>query len=140
MSSSPATFVTTGCTAPSAISWVSIREAAAHLARRGPRPVAEPYVCIPVRSTTQCKYGTTPHGTGLIWNLIPEEEAGDRPVQERAHWVTHAEFFVGLSSGLSWLARDAGTPVVMISGCTIHQRIRDALSNDQPSRLQFLLE
>jgi hypothetical protein len=43
-------------------------------------------------------------GTGLIWNYIPEDETGDRPPQERAHWLTHAEFFVGLSSSLSWLA------------------------------------
>jgi autotransporter strand-loop-strand O-heptosyltransferase len=110
------------------------------------RPVPEPYVCIAVQSTTQCKYWNNPngwrdivaflkqagyrvicidqkptHGTGLIWNHIPngaEDETGDRPLQERAHWLTHAEFFVGLSSGLSWLAWAAGTPVVMISGCT----------------------
>jgi hypothetical protein len=30
----------------------------------------------------------------------------------------HAEFFIGLSSGLSWLAWAAGRPVVMISGFT----------------------
>jgi autotransporter strand-loop-strand O-heptosyltransferase len=110
------------------------------------RPLAEPYVCIAVQSTTQCKYWNNPdgwreivaflkqagyrvicidrkptHGTGLIWNHIPngaEDETGDRPLQERAHWLKHAEFFVGLSSGLSWLAWAAGTPVVMISGST----------------------
>jgi autotransporter strand-loop-strand O-heptosyltransferase len=110
------------------------------------RPVAEPYVCIAVQSTTQCKYWNNPngwreivaflkqagyrvicidqkpaHGTGLIWNHIPngaEDETGDRPLQERARWLKHAEFFVGLSSGLSWLAWAVGTPVVMISGCT----------------------
>jgi dienelactone hydrolase len=26
-----------------------------------------------------------------------------RPLQERARWLKHADFFVGLSSGLSWL-------------------------------------
>jgi len=110
------------------------------------RPVAEPYVCIAVQSTTQCKYWNNPngwreivaflkqagyrvicidqkptHGTGLIFNHIPngaEDETGDRPLQERARWLKHAEFFVGLSSGLSWLAWAVGTPVVMISGCT----------------------
>jgi autotransporter strand-loop-strand O-heptosyltransferase len=110
------------------------------------RPVAEPYVCIAVQSTTQCKYWNNPngwreivaflkharyrvicidqkptHGTGLIWNHIPngaEDETGDRPLQERARWLKHAEFFVGLSSGLSWLAWAVGIPVVMISGFT----------------------
>jgi len=107
-------------------------------------PIAEPYVCIAVQSTTQSKYWNNPagwreivaflkeagyrvicidqkptHGTGLVWNHIPngvEDETGDRPLQERARWLKHAKFFVGLSSGLSWLAWAVGTPVVMISG------------------------
>ena len=43
---------------------------------------------------------------------------GDRrqAARGRARWIKHGEFFVGLSSGLSWLASATGTPVVMISG------------------------
>jgi autotransporter strand-loop-strand O-heptosyltransferase len=110
------------------------------------RPIAEPYVCIAVQSSTQCKYWNNPrgwrevvaflrarglrvicldqkpeHGTGLVWNHIPngaEDETGDRPLAERARWLRHAEFFVGLSSGLSWLAWAVGIPVVLISGFT----------------------
>ena len=110
------------------------------------RPIPEPYVCIGVQSTTQGKYWNNPggwfeivrflkeagyrvicidqkptHGGGLIWNHIPngaEDQTGDRPIVERARWLKHADFFVGLSSGLSWLAWAAGTPVVMISGLT----------------------
>jgi autotransporter strand-loop-strand O-heptosyltransferase len=110
------------------------------------RPIAEPYVCIAVQSTTQSKYWNNPngwreiiaflkeagyrvvcidqkavHGTGMIWNHLPngaEDETGDKPLQERARFLKHAEFFVGLSSGLSWLAWAAGIPVVMISGFT----------------------
>jgi autotransporter strand-loop-strand O-heptosyltransferase len=110
------------------------------------RPIAEPYVCIAVQSTTQSKYWNNPngwreivrflrdagyrvvcidqkptHGSGLIWNHIPngaEDETGDRPLPERARWLKHAEFFIGLSSGLSWLAWAMGRPVVMISGFT----------------------
>src|SRR6202012_3953389 len=36
----------------------------------------------------------------------------------RAPWLRHADFFVGLSSGLAWLAWACGTPVAMISGFT----------------------
>jgi autotransporter strand-loop-strand O-heptosyltransferase len=110
------------------------------------RPIAEPYVCIAVQSTTQSKYWNNPtgwreivrflkdagyrvvcidqkatHGVGLIWNHIPngaEDETGDRPLAERARWIRHAEFFIGLSSGLSWLAWAMGKPVVLISGFT----------------------
>jgi autotransporter strand-loop-strand O-heptosyltransferase len=110
------------------------------------RPIAEPYVCIATQSTTQSKYWNNPHGwreivgflkeagyrvicidqkpvhgTGLVWNHIPhgaEDETGDRPLAERARWLRHADFFIGLSSGLSWLAWAAGTPVVMIAGFT----------------------
>jgi autotransporter strand-loop-strand O-heptosyltransferase len=110
------------------------------------RPIPEPYVVIAVQSTTQSKYWNNPtgwhdiiaflkeagyrvicidqrrvHGTGLVWNHVPhgvEDQTGDQPLSERARWIKHAEFFVGLSSGLSWLAWATGTPVVMISGFT----------------------
>ncbi len=110
------------------------------------RPIEEPYVCIATQSTTQAKYWNNPdgwravikmlkeagyrvicidqkpvHGQGLIWNHMPngaEDETGDRTLQERVRWLRHADFFIGLSSGLSWLAWAAGTPVVMISGFT----------------------
>lgn len=110
------------------------------------RPIADPYVCIGVQSSSGCKYWNNPagwravvaaikargyrvvcidqkpvHGTGLMWTSIPhgaEDETGDRPLTERARWLRHAAGFVGLSSGLSWLAWAAGTPVLMISGFT----------------------
>ena len=108
------------------------------------RPVPEPYVCIAVQATSYAKTWANPHGwhdvvrflkgngyrvicidqkrvhgTGLVWTHIPhgaEDETGDRPLIERARWLRHASAFVGLSSGLSWLAWGAGCPVVMISG------------------------
>jgi autotransporter strand-loop-strand O-heptosyltransferase len=110
------------------------------------RPIAEPYVCIAAQASTHCKNWTNPagwreivrflkqhgyrvvcidkqpaNGTGIVWNHMPhgvEDQTGDRPLAERARWLKHADFFVGLSSGLSWLAWAAGTPVVMISGFT----------------------
>ena len=61
------------------------------------------------------------HGHGLVWTHIPhgaDDETGDRPLAERARWLRHAAFFVGLSSGLAWLAWAVGTKVVMIAGFT----------------------
>ncbi|MGC2855821.1 autotransporter strand-loop-strand O-heptosyltransferase [Novispirillum sp. DQ9] len=112
----------------------------------GGPPFPEPYVCIAVQSSTQCKYWNNPggwrdvvshlsglgyrvvcidqrpmHGQGIVWNHLPhgvEDQTGDRPLAERARWIRHADVFIGLSSGLSWLAWAVGTPVVMISGFT----------------------
>ncbi len=110
------------------------------------RPIAEPYVVIAVQSSSGAKYWNNPdgwraviallrthgyrvvcidqkpvHGTGMMWTHIPhgcEDETGDRPLAERARWLQHADFFIGLSSGLAWLAWAAGCPVVLISGFT----------------------
>ncbi|WP_035376223.1 autotransporter strand-loop-strand O-heptosyltransferase [Acetobacter nitrogenifigens] len=110
------------------------------------RPIEEPYVCIAVQASSQCKYWNNPsgwldvvthlkahgyrvvcidqkkvHGTGIVWNHIPfgaEDQTGDRPLAERARWLKHADFFIGNSSGLAWLAWSAGCPVVLISGFT----------------------
>lgn len=110
------------------------------------RRIAEPYVCIASQSSSQCKYWNNPtgwmetvkflkasgyrvlcidreavSGHGLHWNHIPygsEDFTGDLPLQERASLLLHADFFVGLSSGLSWLAWAMNKPVVMISGFT----------------------
>lgn len=109
-------------------------------------PIEGPYVVIATQASTQCKYWNNPagwhevitflkaqgyrvvcidqktfHGTGYVFNHIPhgaEDETGNRPLAERARWLKHASFFIGLSSGLAWLAHAAGTPVVMISGFT----------------------
>jgi autotransporter strand-loop-strand O-heptosyltransferase len=110
------------------------------------RPIPERYVCIAVQSTMLAKYWNNPtgwstivdflkaagyrvicvdlnrsHGQGLAWTHLPngaEDLTGNRPLVERARWLKHADFFIGLSSGLSWLAWAMGTPVVMISGFT----------------------
>jgi autotransporter strand-loop-strand O-heptosyltransferase len=108
------------------------------------RRIAERYVCIATQATAQCKYWNNPrgwptliaylkergyrvlcidqrrrYGLGDYVNTIPEgceDFTGERPLQERASLLMHADFFVGLGSGLSWLAWAVGTPVVMISG------------------------
>jgi autotransporter strand-loop-strand O-heptosyltransferase len=104
------------------------------------RPIAEPYVCIGTRATGAAKHWNNPTGwqevvaflKGAGYRVIvidreppnplyahgAEDQTGDRPLLERARWLRHAEFFVSLSSGLSWLAWAVGTPVVMVSGFT----------------------
>jgi autotransporter strand-loop-strand O-heptosyltransferase len=59
---------------------------------------------------------------GSYVNGIPEEAedfTGDLPLAERAALLSHADFFIGLSSGLSWLAWAVGRPVILISGLTL---------------------
>jgi len=113
----------------------------------GPRPIPDPYVCIAVQSTGQAKYWNYPngwrtvvaflkengyrvlcidknaeYGRGSVRNRMPdgaENFTGDLPLRERATLLHYADFFVGLSSGLSWLAWCCHLPVVMISGLTL---------------------
>jgi autotransporter strand-loop-strand O-heptosyltransferase len=110
------------------------------------RPIPEPYAVIAVQSSSGCKYWTNPngwrevvaflkdsgyrvicidqkpaHGWSLMWTQIPngaEDHTGDKPLAERGRLLRHASLFVGLSSGLAWLAWAAGCPVVLISGFT----------------------
>ena len=111
-----------------------------------PRKIREKYVCIAAQSSSQAKYWNNPsgwyevvkflkengyrvlcidkervHGIGLVWNHIPwgaEDFTGALPLQERINLIKDADFFIGLSSGLSWLAWGCKVPVVMISGFT----------------------
>ncbi|WP_122050500.1 autotransporter strand-loop-strand O-heptosyltransferase [Asaia bogorensis] len=112
----------------------------------GGRPIDEPYVCVATQATGHNKYWNNPEGwrktvdylkekgyrvicidrdrvsgQGTIWHHIPhgvEDMTGEIPLIERARWLKHASFFIGLSSGLSWLAWASGCPVIMISGFT----------------------
>ena len=104
------------------------------------------YVCIATHSTSQCKYWNNPTGwSNLVkylksldyevvcidknkyygisdrMNTIPEgciDKTGDLPLEDRINDILHCDFFIGLSSGLSWLAWALNKPVVMISGFT----------------------
>lgn len=111
------------------------------------RKIAEPYVCIAAQASSQAKYWNNGagwlnvvkhlkqrgyrvlcidrdnvHSMGSRFNIIPygaEDFTGKLPLQERIDLLYHAEFFVGLPSGLSWLAHGVGKPVVMISGFSL---------------------
>ena len=111
------------------------------------RKIKEPYVCIAAQSSSQAKYWN--NGSGWLnvvkylkakgyrvlcidrenvygmksrFNIIPygaEDFTGKLPLSERIDLLYQADFFVGLSSGLSWVANGVGIPVVLISGFTL---------------------
>jgi len=110
-----------------------------------PRPLSESYVCLGVQSTAQCKYWNYPGGwqeialrlrdSGLVPVCIDQHQVFgveghfnsmpgaclDRTgltLPEVITFLTHCQFFVGLSSGLSWVAHALQKHVVMISGAT----------------------
>lgn len=104
------------------------------------------YVCISVHSTSQMKYWNNSVGWQKVvrylkklnydvyvidkdemfglkgkWNKIPDgaiNETGNYPIDYRIQQIKNCAFFIGLSSGLSWLAWALNKKVVMISGCT----------------------
>ena len=110
------------------------------------RQIKEKYAVIAAQASSQCKYWNNPfgwrevvehlkkqgyrvlcidrateYGVGYTWNRIPygtENFTGDLPLQERINLIKDADMFIGLSSGLSWLAWCCKVPVVLISGFT----------------------
>lgn len=95
----------------------------------------EPYVCIGTESTAQCKLwnNTTgwqevvdyltnnglkvisirKNGTSGLNNVI---ELVDKALPEVIACINQSNFFIGLGSGLSWIAHSLNKPVVLISG------------------------
>lgn len=109
------------------------------------RPIKSKYVCIGVHSTSQCKYwnhpgawdelcrllrkkGLTPVCVEKDWsfgisghmNEVPSKAVKKigLPFEDVINHIQHAEMFIGLSSGLSWLAQGLGKPTVIISNTT----------------------
>jgi len=93
------------------------------------------YVTIATNSTAGCKFWTREgwqdvinylHGEGyMVVNTSIEnnpfdncEKIVDTSLEYTIDCIRQSEFFIGLSSGLSWLAWAIGTPVVMISNFT----------------------
>ena len=110
----------------------------------GGRAIPEAFVCISTMATNPAKHWNFPDGWNRIIRYlkrigyrvavidrdrelvcgsrrcrVPEEAedfTGVRPLAERIAMLRQAEFFIGLPSGLSWLAWACGIPVVLISG------------------------
>ena len=108
------------------------------------RLINEPYVCINVQSSENRKAWLYPGGWDIVVDYLKslgyrvfciddtaeqtnndltirkpegaENFTGDFPIMEQANMLYHAEFFIGLSSGLTWLADAVNCPVVLICG------------------------
>ena len=111
------------------------------------RTISEPYVCISSLASGMCKEWIHPNGwatvvsflkkagyrvididksvtqgDGIHWTNIPrdaEDFTGDLPLAQRAELIAHSDFYIGLGSGLSWLAWCCKVPVVLISGFSL---------------------
>ncbi len=87
------------------------------------RPIAEPYVCIATNTSKKNRAWLYPNGWSAVINYL--RQLGYRVVGvdenflvESANFLHYAEFFIGLSDGLAWLADAVNCPVVMIGGFT----------------------
>jgi autotransporter strand-loop-strand O-heptosyltransferase len=116
------------------------------------RPFEEKYVCMSIHSSAQCKYWNNPKGWQktvdylnkqgyTVVNIAKEtgtymgnkslrgvlDRSGDFPIEERINYLKHAEFYIGISSGLTWVSCAIGTPAIMISGVTAPFNEPDAM-------------
>jgi autotransporter strand-loop-strand O-heptosyltransferase len=111
-----------------------------------PRQIQEQYVCLAAQASSLCKCWNHPqgwrevvaflkgqgyrvlcidrfqeYGQDFVWNRIPygaEDFTGDIPLQERINLIKDADLFMGLTSGLSWIAWCCQVPIIMIAGFT----------------------
>lgn len=93
------------------------------------------YVCIAMDSTANAKHWHYPGGWQDITDYLNSlgykvvvvqkqetnlknvvDKTGDISILQRAIDIYHSDFFIGIGSGLSWLAWSLHKPVVMISG------------------------
>ncbi|MBQ9478574.1 MAG: autotransporter strand-loop-strand O-heptosyltransferase [Selenomonadaceae bacterium] len=109
-----------------------------------PRKIMEPYVCIGVQASYNPKCWLSTGGWDCVVDHLKamgyrvlcidrdrrcsnygmtvempagaEDFSGSYDLIDRVNQLAYADFFIGLSSGLSWLAWAVDVPVVMISG------------------------
>jgi autotransporter strand-loop-strand O-heptosyltransferase len=100
------------------------------------RPISEKYITIATQSTAGLKYWNNPTGWQEVVNHLTNlgykvvhvskegtdlksvEQLSDTSIENTINYIHHSEFFIGLSSGLSWLSWAIGKHVVMISNFT----------------------
>jgi autotransporter strand-loop-strand O-heptosyltransferase len=99
---------------------------------RGERPIESEYICISTRSTAQCKHWDywpelIQFLKGLGYRVIEvsqeaddlgAETLEDKSLENVMNYLHHADFFIGLSSGISWLNWAMQKVTVMIANFT----------------------
>jgi len=123
----------------------------------GPK-ITEPYICIAPHSTAQAKYWNNPtgwqeltdhfkskgyrvivvscEGDDYMGNKYPagaEVPPGIGDIAEAIRWMKYCKMFVGVSSGLSWLAWTMNIPTTIISGFT--DPITEIIGDDKVTRI-----
>ena len=109
-----------------------------------PRQIPQPYVCIAAQAAMTIKTWLNPDGWPAVIDYLKqlgyrvlcidkerertdhgftvkmpagaEDFTGDLPLSERVNLLAYADFFIGMPSGLSWLAWATDCPVILISG------------------------
>ena len=118
----------------------------------GGPPIAEPYVCIAIHATAQAKYWNHPtgwaevtrflrarghrvvllsrEGSEYMGNRAPSDVEALPPgsLTEVMRYLEHARLFVGVGSGLAWLAWAVGCRTCLISGFSLpSSEMRDCI-------------
>ena len=98
----------------------------------GERPVTDKYICISTQSTSQCKHwyywdelishykekGYSVFETSKEAGDYGAEKLEDTSLNNVMNYLHHADLYIGLSSGISWLNWAIGKHTVMISNFT----------------------
>lgn len=96
------------------------------------RPIENKYICISTRSTAQCKHwyyweelvqelknrGYVVFETSQEADDNGAETLEDKSLQNVMNYLHHADYYIGLSSGISWLNWAIGKHTIMISNFT----------------------
>jgi autotransporter strand-loop-strand O-heptosyltransferase len=118
--------------------WKEIRPELDPLFLNTKRPIKEKYVCISEFASSEKKQWKEVGGwqkmvdflisKGYYVLVLSKEKSNlnnvidlsgkNIPIKEIAYYLYHADFFMGVSSGLSWLSWAVNTKTILISDCT----------------------
>lgn len=118
--------------------WKEIRPDLESLFTGTKKPINGKYVCISEFASSEKKYWKEEYGWQRIVDflyskgyhvlVISKEKSNlkniidlsgkNLPIREVAYYINHADFFMGVSSGLSWLSWALNTKTILISDCT----------------------